>query len=376
MLTAKDRNNLERHLKHAAQWLKKRESGWQQGMDTQQAYRIEQRLFPSLSVLSDYAEDFFDGDAWPEKPWPLKTVLIAMLQSNNIDVFIRALQKLDEIIDQDENDFFTSALWLANPKDLSTEKLDALIDNPLAKRLTETQLAQCCWQPATMRKLALQCDLALPFWLDDSEQIPHSETASLLRSMILAQPSAVERLIAHLSTQAPQSDHWTWLTLSENARSLDLFFQHCESEPSHLPVAALQGTTACIDHLLSCFRKAPMAKAAASAIEVILATPVDWQPALVDTATGESVAGSSAYPVAPDIGGEHAQALLQGQLKNASNLSAWFLNQHPQVQRMGWYHLGQLLGQVLPDMTYHWTHCQWRFLQSQVVLTQQVSHAA
>ena len=119
-----------------------------------------------------------------------------------------------------------------------------------------------------------------------------------------------------------------------------------------------------------------LASLAAQAIEAILATPVNWQPSLVDAATGATVEGAASVPIAPDFKSNSQQALLQGQLKSPYTLALWLPDQHPSLQRLGWSHLGQSLGQVFPDLSRHWTHSQWHYLQAHIASPEKASHAA
>ncbi len=375
MMTTKDRNNLDRHLKLAAQWLKKRQLGWDAGMATQQAYQIEQRLFPSLSLLSDYAQGYII-ERWPEKPWPLKVALIAALQSDIKLVFESALDKLASILVTDEADFFMSTLWLANPQDLSKEKLAAFLDSSIPSLMGEENFHQCHWSNDTMRIIALQCDWTLPAWMKASSQLKHSKQTALLRALILKEHGAASAFTAELAQAHSWDDSWQWLTLTNDPIAADLFFTHCEQVPHHLAAAALQGSQHYLVRLLQCFSKLSLAESAALAVENILATKIEWQPVLADAKTGKPLKNSPSLPMPPTLPeGSHA-GLLLGQPKTPVNVANWLLSQPAALQVLAWYHLGQCCHKVLPNLSRHWTHSQWHLLKQSLPIEQKVSHAA
>ena len=375
MITTKDRSNLDRHLKLAAQWLKKRHAGWESGMNTKQAYEIEQRLFPSLSLLSDYAQDYL-LEQWPEKPWPLKAALIATLQSDSLDVFHAGLAKLAMLIEKGELDFYISALWLANPKNLTKDKLHALLDSKVPPLMGEKNFHQCYWSEDTLRTLAVQVGWSLPGWLAESNQLKHSIDTALLRALILREAGSAETLMELLASKPSDSDMWQWITLSSDPIATDLYFQHCEHFPNHLAAAALQGSNRYLEKLMQCFNKASLAEAAVFAVESILATPIEWQPVLTQVDNGKPVKDAPSLPIIPNNANVSESFLLQGQTKTVRSVAHWLLAQPTSMQALAWYHLGQCCNTVLPNLSQHWTHSQWRELRAIVSAEQKVSHAA
>jgi hypothetical protein len=371
----KDRNNLDRHLKLAAQWLKKRQSGWDSGIDTRQAYKLEQRLFPSLSLLSDYASDYLI-DQWPEKPWPLKVALIAALQSESMVVFEAALEKLATLLLEDDASFYVSVLWLANPVDLSKEKRVSFCNSRVPATMTEADFHHCYWSDETMQYLAIQCDWSLPAWLPESASLNYSNETILLRSLILNKPESASALTRFLASEPSDSTKWQWITLTRDPLATDLYFQHCEQEPQHLAAAALQGSNTYVEKLLQCFSKSALAEIASDAVETILATPIEWQPVLKSAENGQPLKDSPSLPVAPNNTPSSDYLLLQGQPKTAINVAHWALSQPATMQALAWYHLGQSCAVVLPNLSKHWTHSQWHLLKQRLPNNRQVSHAA
>ena len=374
MITTKDRSNLDRHLKLAAQWLKKREAGWQSGMNSQQAYRIEQRLFPSISLLSDYAQDYL-LEQWPSKPWPLKVALIAALQSNNSVVFEAALAKLAIMISK-EKAFYLPTLWLANPQNLSSEKRQAFIDSDVPARMDDEDFHQCYWAEDTTRHIALQGSFTLPAWLKESNQLKYSERNALLRALILKEPGSTATLTTQLAAAPSTDDKWQWLTLTSDPIAGELFFSHCEQVPLHLPAAALNGSPYYLKRLLAAFSISALAQPAAEAVAAILAAPIDWKPVLTDTQTGEPIADAPSLPVVPTVPEFGEAVLLSGQPKDALNVAQWMLAQPAPLQGLAWFHLGQCLKTVLPNLSCHWTHSQWHLLKQNFATDSMVSHAA
>ncbi|TCS41306.1 hypothetical protein [Reinekea marinisedimentorum] len=365
MLTDQDRHNLDRHLTQASQLFKQRCSGWQSGMSTKQAYSIEQRLFPSIQVLSNHAEELF-VDSWPGAPWQLKVAIIAAIRCEDVAVFNSALDVLAENISADETQEFSQLLWLAMPCEISKEKLQALTDHPLLNHFSESEFSKLLWPEETIRKLVGHLGISLPYWLEESDQLKYSERSVVLRDLIQQKPHASRQLMDWLEGSQSDADEWQWLTLTEDDVATELYFKHCLQNPAHLTAASYRGTANFLGRLTQCFLISAQAESAAYAVENILGVSVEWKHSMTDAKTGEPISSSPLQPVMPvDINaGNRLQ--LGGRCSTALTLADWLLDQPSALQTLGWYHLGQALGRAIPDYSHHWVTNQWQFLQTNI----------
>jgi hypothetical protein len=169
-----------------------------------------------------------------------------------------------------------------------------------------------------------------------------------------------------LEGQPSCSPHWQWLTLTTDSVATNLYFKHCMQEPRHLQAAVLQGSDIYLDNLKNCFPVAALAEQASRAVEQILSVDVSWQPSIKDAHTGEPVTNSPLQPVMPVDFKAPGAPLIQGKPRTAINLADWLLNQPSALQQIGWLSLGQCLGKVIPDLSHHWVHDQWQFLQMNI----------
>jgi hypothetical protein len=374
MMTSKDEISLQRHLISAGQWLKKREQGWQQGIDYSKALKIEQYLFASLSVLCDYAEDFLKPN-WPTKPFQQKVALIALLQSSEADVFKFGLEKYQELIQEDAA-FYTGALWLALPADLSKTQQDLLIESDVLKTLASDQWHQCVWSEQTVRAVMIASDLSAPAWIGETSQVHYKSDQRIQRQLMQQGAAAARELQLFLQQPETSDTHWPLLALLDIPECLDLFFEHCASDPDRLRFAVLNGSGQMLDRLLPLLSTPQFAEQAANAVEHILATPIEWKPSLFDASTGKQIEDGPKLPVAPELNDSHDSVLLMGQVRNLDYYAAWLLNQSCDLQPMGWINLGVLMSSAIPDLSCHWTHVQLQYLQQTMTQNSKVSHAA
>jgi hypothetical protein len=374
MMTSRDEISLQRHLISAGQWLKKREQGWTSGIAYSKALKIEQSLYASLSVLSDYADEFLLPQ-WPTKPFQQKIALIALLQSTNTEVFRSGVKKYIELLEEDAP-FYAGALWLAQPLDLTTAQQNVVIESGVLNTLTSQQWCQCVWPEKTMKALILASDLSAPAWLQENAQITHCKKQQLLREFMLKGNASARDIQLYLQSSKTNEYSWQLLALLDQPESLNLFFEYCERAPENLRFAVLNGSTQMLDLLLPLLAKPQFAQAAANVIEQILATPIEWKPSLFDANTGKLIEEGPKLPIAPDLDDTNDSILLMGQVRNLDVYIAWLLNQPTDIQHLGWLNLGMQMSSAIPDLSSHWTHVQLKYLQATICQKAQVLHAA
>jgi hypothetical protein len=374
MMTSKDEISLQRHLISAGQWLKKREQGWSKGIAYTKALKIEQSLYASLSVLSDYADEFLLPQ-WPSKPYQQKIALIALLQSTDAEMFRTGLQKYRDLLEEDAP-FYVGALWLAQPLDLTTVQKDIIIESGVLNTLTSQHWCQCVWPEKTMRALILSSGIESPAWLPENNQIDYSKEQRLLREFMLKGSASARDIQLFLQGSEATDDTWPLLALLDQPENLDLFFEHCERAPECLRFSVLNGSSHMLDRILPLLVKPQFAESAANALEHILATPIEWKPSLFDANTGKLIEEGPKLPIAPDLDDTQDSILLMGQVRNLDVYIAWLLNQPADMQRLGWINLGMQMSSATPDLSGHWTHVQLQYLQLNLCQKVQVSHAA
>ncbi|MBU2862298.1 hypothetical protein KO489_00430 [Reinekea forsetii] len=374
MLSSKDRYNLVRHLKSAGQLLKKRESAWEITSSAVNNQRIEQKLFVSFSLLSDYAENFLMTD-WPEKPIVQKVALISILQSKQLNVFSWGLNKLLELIISDDGDYYLPALWLAIPGDLSKEQINALLESDILSHIELASWYQLNWSEETIRHLALQASLPLPAWIGANEQLKHTPEQAVLRKLTTNQPNANRELLNLLADSPAEAPSWSWLTLCECDASLKLFAKHGDQNPEALKLFSLNGSSQVIDYLIESLSRPMLAESASWALEQTLGQTIVWHPVISDAQSGKTVDHAPEMPIAP-VKIKQEFSLLQGEFKTATVLARWMLSQPATMQSIAWQHLAKSRETTLPDLSRHWTHVSLGALARILPKSSKVDHAA
>ncbi|EAR10066.1 hypothetical protein [Reinekea blandensis] len=373
MLSAKDSSQLDRHLKQAAQLFKKRDQLWATGGALRPLLTLERRLFASLKILSSTAEDYLMTQ-WPEKPEQRTIAQIACLQSQSTDAYQVALQDLQAMLDQDEDPpLALRPLILASSTNLSNNQRDQVIASGLLPRLPEC-LNSLLWDDSTLRYCADHSKLAWPVRLVTPEQQLNASD-NIQRTLVLAPESAATHLLQHLQSDAAGHDDWLLSALPATESCRSVFLQHCDQSPEHLWAAVFDPSPAMQAELLKKLSIPHFNAHSAWVLEQWTGQALPKQPAVADADSHRAPDNAPLHFILPTDYPLPSSPLTAGQHKTPAAFAAWLMTQSATRQKTGWLHLGQLTGRLWPDLSTHWLHTQLRYLNDNLLLTQD-RHAA